>query len=204
MDSFTNFNMLYSTVICIICSALLSCQKNTVWKTYGSGPEQEGSDFPYIISYPADFIIEPESDWGDVTTPRDAAVKTTEHHMMMHNPEETLRVVACDYGMVYSVGQPKGMRNIIGCLDEIYFVDVQPLYTLVFTGSKKSNLSIAYYIHSSKNSDCIYFQSLAFYYLKGTSYQEHKQIVDEMVNRFIPVYQRRFDETKKGYDAGLP
>lgn len=177
----------------LLSTALLSCAVragDTPWKTYGEGEEQHRIAQPYIISYPADFEVDPQSDWGDVPRPRDPKVKTFEHFMILHNPEHTLSVRASDYDMIWLQAEPRGIRNMLNGFDNILAVDIREDYILVFAEKTAQHLAYAAYFAPPNSNGCVYWQSLAFFFKKGTSYADHKEVVDEMVRRFVPIYAR--------------
>lgn len=160
------------------------------WKTYGEGEEQHRISEPYIISYPADFEVDPQSEWGDVPRPRDPKVKTFEHFMILHNPEHTLTVRACDYDMIWLQAEPRGIRDRLAQFDHIHTIDIKEDYILVFAEKTARHLAYAAYFAPPNSSGCVYWQSLAFVFEKGTSYADHKEVVDEMVRRFVPFFAR--------------
>ncbi len=177
----------------LLSAALLACSVragDTPWKTYGEGEEQHRIAQPYIISYPADFEVDPQSDWGDVPRPRDPKVKTFEHFMILHNPEHTLTVRACDYDMIWLQAEPRGIRDRMAQFDHIHTIDIKEDYILVFAEKTAWHLAYAAYFAPPNSNGCVYWQSLAFVFEKGTSYADHKEVVDEMVRRFVPIYAR--------------
>lgn len=173
------------------------------WKTYGDGEEQNLISSPYIISYPADFIVDPRSSWGDVKRPRNPQIRTLEHLMILHNPEQTLSIAACEYNMIWLVSQPTEIRDMMKFFDKIHFIDIKQDYTLVFTEYTPSHKAFAFYFDIPDENGCISFQSLTFYFRKGTTYYDHKQIIDEIINRFIPIYAR-IRERKKQLKTEIP